>query len=467
MVVSSMFQTGKSKINKKRYRDDSKKSKKVKTKPKKDADSEDEEIKSDDDALEAIDDLENAWAQEDDDIEYETPAQKKLRLAKKYIDEVAERELELVSDEENLDSRIGERLREDYLEEQGRLRKKVAHLYEGFRSDNIITLKHRFQKASMTCVCLDEKEESLFTGCKNELVLKWKLDECKVLFKINLSEGNPDAKGHRHTQCMALSSNGKFLAIGDGSIHVQIYCPVTGKKLGTLKGHRSAVTCLVFRKNTSQLYTASADRSLRVWSLEEMTFVEALFGHQTAVTGIDALSRERAISSGGADRTIRIWKIVEDSQLVYTGHEGSIEDVKLLNEENFISCGDDGQICTWNPGKKKPLATVKLAHGVQASSGEPNWISALAVLLNTDLCASGSCDGFVRVWKLENNCSKITALIAIPAMEGFVNHLRFLNDGERIIASLGQEHRLGRWWANKNAKNCLKIISFIIKKEKK
>lgn len=461
-----MFQTGKSKINKKRYRDDAKKSKKVKTKPKVTEASDDEEIKSDEDVLGAEDEVENDWAI-DEDNEYETPAQKKLRLAKKYLDEVAEKEREEASDEENLDNRIGQRLKEDYLEEQGRLRKKVAHLYDGFDADTIVTLKHRFQKASMTCVCVDEKEEFLFTGCKNEQVLKWKLNDCKIVFKINLKEGNPDAKGHRFTQCMALSSNGKYLAIGDGSIHVQIYCPSTGKKLGTLKGHRSAVTCLVFRKNTSQLYTASADRSLRVWSLDEMTFVEALFGHQTAVTGIDALSRERAISSGGADQTIRIWKIVEDSQLVYTGHEGSIEDVKLLNEENFISCGDDGQICTWNPGKKKPLASVKKAHGVQASSGTPNWISALAVLLNTDICASGSCDGYVRLWKLENECSKIMPLMAIPSIQGFVNHLRFLSNGTKIIASVGQEHRLGRWWTDKSARNCLKIISLIVKPEEK
>lgn len=66
------------------------------------------------------------------------------------------------------------------------------------------------------------------------------------------------------------------------------------------------------------------------------------YGHQSAITCIDALARERAITSGGSDRSIRIWKIVEESQLVYNGHSGSIDIVKLINEENFISAGDDG-----------------------------------------------------------------------------------------------------------------------------
>lgn len=66
------------------------------------------------------------------------------------------------------------------------------------------------------------------------------------------------------------------------------------------------------------------------------------YGHQSAITSIDALARERAITSGGADCSVRIWKIAEESQLVYNGHKGNIETVKLINEENFVSSGDDG-----------------------------------------------------------------------------------------------------------------------------
>lgn len=66
------------------------------------------------------------------------------------------------------------------------------------------------------------------------------------------------------------------------------------------------------------------------------------FGHQSSITGIDASIRERAITSGGRDCTIRIWKITEESQLIYNGHKGSIENVKLINEEHFVSSGDDG-----------------------------------------------------------------------------------------------------------------------------
>lgn len=164
------------------------------------------------------------------------------------------------------------------------------------------------------------------------------------------------------------------------------------------------------------------------------------------------------MTSGGADGTLRIWKIVEESQLVYNGHSGSIDHVKYVNEEVFVSCGDDGSLCVWNVGKKKPIAERKLAHG-KSTTGVANWISSIATLVNTDLIASGSCDGFIRVWKLEKHFREIKLRFEVPVV-GFVNSLTFTSDGNSLIAGIGQEHRLGRWWRLKEGKNAILVIPF-------
>lgn len=461
-----MFQRGKSKVTRKRYHDETSKKKSKKQKPAK-VESDNDEIESDvevnsGDELEVTKPFKDFHVSDDDD-DVETPAQKKVRLAKQYLAELAEQEkekLEESEDEEGLNDRINQRLKEEHLEELGKLRRTVAHEYVGYDSGLIATLKHRFQKSPFTCVCFTPDEKSLFTGCKNNILLKWDLVSCKQLLKADLCKVNEEAKGRRFTNCMAISSDGKFLAVGDGSTDIQIYCPDTLKHLGLLKGHRAIVNALVFRRSSHQLYSASADRSVRIWSMDDMAFVEALFGHQTPVTGIDAHIRERAITSGGSDRTVRIWKIIEESQLVYSGgHDGSIENVKLINEETFLSSGDDGQLCVWNVNKKKPLSSVKLAHGT-TEKGHSNWISSITTLLNTDLVASGSCDGFLRIWKLGQNFTKITELFNIP-IEGFINDLQFIDNGNKIVACVGQEHRLGRWWTQKQAKNCLLVVPLV------
>lgn len=98
----------------------------------------------------------------------------------------------------------------------------------------------------------------------------------------------------------------------------------------------------MFKKETHTLYSCSKDKLVRVWSLDEMAYVETLFGHQDSITSIDALMRERTVTSGGRDATLRLWKIAEESQLVFNGHNGSIDNVRFINEDNFVSGGDDG-----------------------------------------------------------------------------------------------------------------------------
>ena len=182
---------------------------------------------------------------------------------------------------------------------------------------------------------------------------------------------------------------------------------------------------------------------------------------------MDALSRERAISSGGRDNSIRVWKIVEESQLVYNGHyNGSIDVVKLINEENFVSGGDDGVISTWNVNRKKPLFSVQNAHGTEKvpdGLGEnPRWISALSAWTNTDLVASGSCDGFIRLWKCGERFKSLTEVSRIPC-PGWINSIQFSSGTEVnqkfLVVGIGKEHKLGRWFENINeVKNSIVII---------
>lgn len=54
---------------------------------------------------------------------------------------------------------------------------------------------------------------------------------------------------------------------------------------------------------------------------------------------------------------------------------------------------------------------------------------------------------------------QFTFFIVVPSCQvGFVNALAFSNDGNVLIAGIGQEHRLGRWWRLKNAKNSVCVI---------
>ncbi|XP_033334240.2 U3 small nuclear riboprotein factor 55K [Megalopta genalis] len=397
---------------------------------------------------------------ESEEEEQETAQEKRIRIAKKYLEQIEEEERDRAEFEQGA---VTKRLHEEYLEERGRLRKTVASNYVSHNEP--IALKCKDHKNSITCICLSSNGKFLYSGSKDGSLVKWSLKERTKLKSIRGRRKN-QKEGMKHIQCMTISTDSKFLVVGDsGCKDIKVLCADTMNHIKNLQGHRGSVTGLVFRKNTHTLYSASEDRSVKIWNLDDMAYVESLFGHQSAIMSIDALARERAITGGGFDQTIRIWKLVEDSQLIFHGPGGSIDSVKLLNEEIFLSCGNDGQLCVWGSQKKKPLCSVSNAHGTDELNDQPMWISSIATLLNTDLVASGSRNGCIKLWQCGDSFKSLEPLFEIQ-LTGFINALYFTPDGTELIAGVGQEHRLGRWWRIPEAKNSIVIIPLVQTKNK-
>ena len=49
------------------------------------------------------------------------------------------------------------------------------------------------------------------------------------------------------------------------------------------------------------------------------------YGHQDGISAIDCLARERPVTAGMSDRTVRVWKVVQESQLVFSGHKSVLD----------------------------------------------------------------------------------------------------------------------------------------------
>ncbi|XP_066472207.1 U3 small nucleolar RNA-interacting protein 2 isoform X2 [Tiliqua scincoides] len=390
----------------------------------------------------------------------ETPQEKKLRLAKLYLEQLRLQEEEKAEEETFEKDLVAGRLKEDVLEQRGKLQRQIAKSLQRPDSADITVLRGHQQP--ITCLVISPDDKYIFSAAKDCSIIKWDVERKRKLHVIHgTKKGMEDSHtGHTaHILSMAISSDGKYLATGDRNKLIMIWEAANCKHLYKFTGHRDAVSGLSFRKGTHQLYSASHDRSVKVWDVAENAYVETLFGHQDVITGLDSLSRECCVTSGGRDGTVRVWKIAEESQLVFYGHQGSIDCIQLINEEHMVSGADDGSVALWGLSKKKPLATVKQAHGLCGTQGleQPYWISAVAALLNSDVVATGSHSASVRLWKCGEGFRRLEPLFNIPLV-GFVNTLQFSNAGHFLVAGIGQEHRLGRWWRIKEAKNSICII---------
>ena len=443
----------------------------------------------------------NEALSEQSSSEGETAAERRLRLAEQYLENIkGEVRDEVGFDAEEVDrDLIAERLQEDVAETKGRLSKYIASTLN-FSDASATRFRMSTQSATGVAVC----QPYAYTVSKDIQLTKWQLPTPLSSFdgpkwtqmhppkpvrrrptKLSTVKGskshNADKEYMYHTGpilCVAASSTGKFIATGGLDKKLIVYDAPNLKPLKVFTQHRDAVTSLSFRGVTNQLYSASKDRTVKVWSLDELAYVETLFGHQDEVVDIAAYANiERCVSVGARDRTARVWKVVEETQLVFRGGgggggggaaattksvlengnphhqqqpptmgtingtngaephpksytEGSIDRITLIDNETFIPGSDNGTLSLWSLHKKKPLFTYPLAHGLDPPL-KPEEASA-ELHLGLDF----------QVPKPQPRW--ITALAAVPlsdlfisgSWEGVVRAWR-VGEGKRTIESLG------------------------------
>jgi ribosomal RNA-processing protein 9 len=361
---------------------------------------------------------------ESSDDEGETAAEKRLRLAQRYLDNIRnEVEDDVGFDAEQIDKDlIAERLKEDVAENKGKIYRAIADELDFAGAPHVFG-PSGLQKAITGCAL---RLPYAWTISKDLCVEKWEIADPKSYApdptrpsnmtprrtpkKVVSRKGNKNKKGDRsflgHTGeiiSIAVSDSGKYLATGDTHARLIIWDADTLAPRHLFTRHRDAVTSLSFRRGTDQLFSGGADRAVIVWSAPESAYIETLVGHQDVVIGIAGgleVNQETCISVGARDRSARLWRVVEENQLVFHGGgtarqkgmaklrkgqfgktsndeetdlnpddvpiayaEGSIDCVALLDANLFVTASDNGALSLWSVQRKKPLFVYPLTHG--------------------------------------------------------------------------------------------------------
>jgi ribosomal RNA-processing protein 9 len=280
---------------------------------------------------------------ESSEDEGETAAEKRLRLAQRYLDNIrTEVEEEVGFDAEQIDKDlIAERLKEDVAENKGKIYKTIAEELD-FEEASHVFGHSGLQKAITGCAV---SLPYAWTISKDLCVEKWEIPDPKSYApdpdrpsnvtprrtpkKLFWRKGDRNKKGDRgfigHTGeiiSIAVSDSGKYLATGDKHARLVIWDAVTLTPRHVFTRHRDAVTSLSFRRGTEQLFSGGADRAVIVWSAPESAYIETLVGHQDTVIGIAGgleVNQETCVSVGARDRSARLWRVVEENQLVFHG----------------------------------------------------------------------------------------------------------------------------------------------------
>ena len=370
----------------------------------------------------------------------------------------------------------------------------------------------RGHKRAVTGVALTEDDRLAYSVSKDGTILGWDIETGKRIkfprtpeVVVNPLQGGtgpqaPPKCGAHVMLCCAVSGEKNLFVTGGADKRVHVWDTRSMTHVTSFSGHRGAVTGLAFRHGTGQLFSCSEDRTVKIWSLDDMAYVDTLFGHQDRCIAIDAQRRERIVTVG-ADRSSRFWKVPEDSQLVLRppAGAGQAESCAFTAHDHWLTGSQDGCVAIWNIARKKAAASWENVHGfreivapksfdddavrramdqraaAQAVSGMSakndggvgemaSWVNAVHVGKGTDFAASGAADGAIRLWKTSHLGEPLVPLHCLAA-RGFVNSLQVASSGRFVLAGMGQEPRLGRWGRDSGAKNGLQLHMLELDKE--
>jgi len=452
----------------------------------------DENVEEDDVGLDdffaaAVNDDKSSKEEEEEE---KGPSEAELRIskAKEYLKR-------LMDEEENEEGAVSERLQDQALRSSGRFNRKLASNLESILEsesesetsssssseeedddddDNdeeeeekeeeekeykATVRRYRGHQLAATCVALSHDDKNAFTGSKDCSIIRWDVESGKRLMTMKGQRCKKKAVDFHtdHVLALAVSPDDRYMVSGGRDKLLRIWDLRTNKHVVSLRGHRDTISSLVFRKSEERniLASGSFDRTIKLWNVDSQTYMETLFGHQSELVNLDALKGDRLVSCG-RDATARLWHVAQESQLVFRGTGGSIDCCAMLNEKQFVTGSDCGELQLWSNHKKKPVFTVPEAHGI-GTLGHENWISSVASFPNSDVVCSGSSDGRLRFWQADVD-TKMLREVGHVNIEGFVNDTKFSGSGRFVACAVGQEHRLGRWYRHKGVRSGLAIV---------
>jgi Prp8 binding protein len=163
---------------------------------------------------------------------------------------------------------------------------------------------------------------------------------------------------------------------------------------GIMTGHKGAVLDLKWSRDSSVIFSASADMMLASWDLETGLRIRRHMGHEEVINCLDITRRgQEMLVSGSDDGYIGIWDPRQKSAVDFIETEFPITAVALAEAGNEIySGGIDNDIKVWDV-RKKAVAYSMFGH--------TDTVTSLEVSPDSQYLLSNSHDSTVRTWDIQ------------------------------------------------------------------
>lgn len=196
-----------------------------------------------------------------------------------------------------------------------------------------------------------------------------------------------------------------FIVTGSRDKNICIYYPGQEEPIHIVNGHEKTVRGLKASVMDQESFlSCSSDHMGKLWDLYDLAKPKSVYlGHDpsTSVWCIADLLNGYVVT-GGSDNIVIVY--ARDGQVLHklNGHMACVRDVAVLNDHQFLTCGNDSVSKHWDANSGACLGTY---------TGHTSDIYSVSTLFGGSLAVSCGKDKTVRVWRN----AALNQTIALPA----------------------------------------------------
>ena len=192
---------------------------------------------------------------------------------------------------------------------------------------------------------------------------------------------------------LCFSPDGTSLAAGGADNSVHLYHISTGAEQLLIQQHADWVMALSFSHNGAQIASASRDKTARIFDVKTGELESTYAGHSGAIFAMAFSSDDKSVYTGGRDKKIHLWNAKEAKK---SEEIGGFEDdiLRIVVDGDLIySCSADKNVRCHTASDRKLVRNY---------AGHSDWVYSIALHPESKRLATGSHDGEVRVWNIED-----------------------------------------------------------------
>ncbi|XP_025837203.1 TAF5-like RNA polymerase II p300/CBP-associated factor-associated factor 65 kDa subunit 5L [Agrilus planipennis] len=160
------------------------------------------------------------------------------------------------------------------------------------------------------------------------------------------------------------------------------------------RGHEYPVYCVDSCSNANYFISGSYDHTARLWVIDRKDSLRVFAGHTQAVTCVGTHPNCAYFATGSADKNLRLWTLEDNMPVrLFLGSKGTIYSTIFNNNgEYLISASDDKKVRVWD-----------LVAGKELLELDTNCDLVSHLLLSNDdkILITGTNDGIIKYWNFE------------------------------------------------------------------